>query len=456
MSRAILRGGTLDVPRRLLTDAELEADEAALSCPNPDHANALRSGKVPFGIPERISSLIVTDDFVRYPVAAARVYRPRLVAKGLHVHDARPLFEAQPLAYRGSLFPFQRLAVDALLPRGCGGVVAPCGAGKTEIIAAAAGEIGLPTLVLESAKDLGREVRERLSSRLGVPVGFIGDGVHEFERITVAIVQALDPEVLTEIAPRFGMVVRDEGHHAAAPTERAVLAELQARRWYWLTATAARADGLTPFVHHHMGPVVYEVSRDDLVAAGRSQQPRYQQVATRFGYPYRDQKDWPKLLAALEKDEARNDLLASVVERDCAGELSALLLGRVAHVDHMVERLQARGVRAVALTGKLGKRARAAALDAARTGAADVVVGTQILDEGIDLPALSRVVLGWPSKSEARLVQRIGRALRIQEGKSEPVAIDIVDPNVGVLRNQARQRASIFSRAFAPGRAAAA
>ena len=87
-------------------------------------------------------------------------------------------------------------------------------------------------------------------------------------------------------------------------------------------------------------------------------------------------------------------------------------------------------------------------LDSARAGEIDVLVGTQLLDEGIDLPLLSRVVLAWPARSEGRITQRIGRALRVHEEKAAPVIFDIVDSMVGVLAHQARARRRLFERTF--------
>jgi superfamily II DNA or RNA helicase len=127
----------------------------------------------------------------------------------------------------------------------------------------------------------------------------------------------------------------------------------------------------------------------------------------------------------------------------------------VAHAERLAALFQARDVKAAALTGKMTRRAREATLEAARAGELAVIVGTQLLDEGVDLPRLSRVVLAWPAKAEGRIVQRIGRALRVHEGKAEPLAIDIVDEHVGVLRSQARARRGVFERSFLAGRVAA-
>jgi superfamily II DNA or RNA helicase len=383
------------------------------------------------------------------------VYRPRLRGKRYEKVDDRPLHDSEPLAYRGSLLPFQAACVDVLSGVSCGVSVAPCGAGKGEVIVALAGRLGLPTLILVGQKEHAQDLIARLRARLGVAAGLIGDGIRDVQRITVALVQSLDADTGTEIAELFGVVLVDEAHHAAAQGYRAVLSALPARRRYGFTATIDRPDGLRPFVHHVLGPVMHETTRADLVSAGRSVVPSYVTVPSAFRFAYTGPSDWMPLLAALETDTDRDRVIVDAVDTECGGELTAVLVGRVAHADRLAALLRARGLRAQALTGRLPKRKREAILSGARIGEIDVIVGTQLLDEGIDLPALSRVVLAWPARSEGRIVQRIGRALRVHEGKSQPIVFDVTDRGVSVLKYQAFQRRRIFARVFTTGRAAA-
>ncbi len=449
MSGAVrIRGGVVAVPIAALTPDQIREDAARLSVANPARVQAdRRADPRAFAIPARVSSLVVEDDHVLYPIGAPGVCRPRCM--GLRVVDDRPTFAAKPLPYRGELLTFQRKALDALLSNTTGVLVAPCGSGKGEKIVAAIGELGLPTLVLCMQMDQAVELRSRVTSRLGVPCGLIGGGERQVERITVALVQALDDKAIAEIAPLFEVVIVDEAHHAAAESYRRLLSRLGARRFYGFTATIDRVDGLTAFVHHHLGPVRYAVTRAQLVEAGRSVTPRYVQVETAFAFEYADRRDWAPLLDALAEDVARDEQIVELVLEHGAGELSAVLLGRVEHAERLADRLRGRGLRAVALTGQKKKAERAQILTDAREGRLDVIVGTQLLDEGIDVARLSRVVLAWPSKAEGRLIQRIGRALRMHETKAAPLVLDLVDVNVGPLKWQARARRAAFERNFA-------
>jgi superfamily II DNA or RNA helicase len=440
-------GGVVAVPRALLSAEEVAADWEALSCPNPAQVAAERRGDRQAHLTPRVSTLAIGSEDVLYPIAAASVYRQRLFAKHYQLVDERPRHEAHPLAYGGALLPYQERAVAALASKPCGVVVGPCGCGKGEMIVATVGRLGLPTLVLVAQVEQATELVARVEARLGVKAGLVGAGEQRVERITVALVQSLDEAHLEQLRDRFEVVIVDEAHHAAADSYRAVLCGLRARRWYGFTATIDREDGLRPFVHHFLGPVVYEVTRAELEAAGRSLTPRLEQVRTRFRFPYASQDDWHALLEALEIDVGRNELIAGVVVREAGGELCAVLTGRVEHAKILAAMLEARGLRVALLHGAVAKKARARLLEVARGGGVDVVVGTQLLDEGIDVPRLARVFLTWPGRAEGRLVQRIGRALRPHAEKGEPVIFDFID-DAGPLRWQAQKRAAAFARTW--------
>jgi len=71
-------------------------------------------------------------------------------------------------------------------------------------------------------------------------------------------------------------------------------------------------------------------------------------------------------------------------------------------------------------------------------GKAEVLYGTQaIFSEGISVDNLSCLILGTPINNEPLLTQLVGRVIRKQEGKRDPVIIDI-----HLKGNTARKQAS--------------
>ncbi len=87
-----------------------------------------------------------------------------------------------------------------------------------------------------------------------------------------------------------------------------------------------------------------------------------------------------------------------------------------------------------------GKR-RAGVLGGLRDGAVRVLFATKLADEGLDVPALSRVFLATGGRAAGRVGQQIGRVMRTAAGKHGAVVFDFCDWRVGVLAAQAKARA---------------
>ncbi|MBI5176772.1 DEAD/DEAH box helicase family protein [Candidatus Micrarchaeota archaeon] len=88
----------------------------------------------------------------------------------------------------------------------------------------------------------------------------------------------------------------------------------------------------------------------------------------------------------------------------------------------LVERLNAAGVSAKALVGKSGEgmnqKRQVATLEEFRNKGFSVLVGTSVIEEGIDVPAADAVVFYDAVPSEIRAIQRRGRTGRVREGKA--------------------------------------
>jgi superfamily II DNA or RNA helicase len=352
------------------------------------------------------------------------------------------------------LRPTQRAAVEALVAAQQGQAILPCGAGKTIVGCALIAQTRARPLVLVSTVDLALQWADTSRTTLGVEAAVCTGGDFKIADVTIATPQTLAAH-LDEARDAFGLLLVDEAHHAAAPTWRRCIDGIAAKYRIGLTATP-RSDGLGPLVDHRLGRVVYRATIAETIDAGHLEAPEIRLIASPFVYPYSGPEDWPELLDEVVEDEERNALIADVVARECrGGEVGLVITGRVVHAREIVGLVEARGLRASLLVGEMSKRARAAAIEAAREGSVDVLVGTTIADEGLDIPRLSRAFLVFPAKHEGRIIQRIGRILRPHAGKAPPVVFDFVDERVGVLAHQARRRARIYRETWGARSAAA-
>jgi hypothetical protein len=92
--------------------------------------------------------------------------------------------------------------------------------------------------------------------------------------------------------------------------------------------------------------------------------------------------------------------------------------------DACADRLSAAGVPALSIHGYLPREEQARRLVLLATGRVRCLVHCQLLAEGVDLPWLRWLLLRRPVSSPVRLVQEVGRVLRVAPGKTEAVLYD--------------------------------
>ena len=89
----------------------------------------------------------------------------------------------------------------------------------------------------------------------------------------------------------------------------------------------------------------------------------------------------------------------------------------------------------VLIHGKTPYRDREQGLQDLRDGKKHFLFATyQLAKEGLDIPRLDRLFLVTPQKDYAVVVQSVGRAARVFDGKETPVVYDYVDNSTYTIR----------------------
>jgi len=372
-----------------------------------------------------------TGWYVPRYVGAAGATDATVLPDGAHI-GAVPGF-----ALRG----YQREALAAWWRHKSGIIVAPCGAGKTAIGLTAVLHLDTPALVLVHTGDLLRQWRERAEA-LGIEVATVSEGNGpQRARLVIATMQTLvlwPFWQLAEWGAGFGLVIVDEAHHVPCATLTDVLYELPGRYRLGLTATPTRADGLTPILLGHMGPIRATVSREALAEAGAIIVPRVERIAT--GWSPDTEAEYVEMITSATEDEARNIQIADLAAAAVKAERHVLIqTERVEHAKVLSRLIGDRhGLGSVAVYGALGVKARALALSQVASGACPILIATQLADEGLDLPVLDTLILGVPQRNAARLEQRVGRIARPAAGKVDAIVYDLVDLGLAARLQWAR------------------
>jgi superfamily II DNA or RNA helicase len=122
-----------------------------------------------------------------------------------------------------------------------------------------------------------------------------------------------------------------------------------------------------------------------------------------------------------------------------------VLIQQTKHGDILHRMFEAKGLRVAFIKGENDQVERKKALNDLATGKIDVLIGTTILDVGVDVPAVGLIVLAGGGKAEVALRQRIGRGLRAKKtGPNIALIVDFNDPFNNYTKQHAAQRLSII------------
>lgn len=334
----------------------------------------------------------------------------------------------------------QQDALKAMKLNEQGIVVRPPGEGKTEIALAFVAWCKTRTLVLVHTHDILQQWVERAKRNIpGIEVGTVQGDNYTVGHLTVATVQtAYEYADNKQFWMKFGCLIADECHHAPASTWEKILDASPAYYRFGLTATDKRADGMHPRIRHLIGPVIHR----------KKFKPRIPTtcvpVKTNFRFKMRGPYDWQRMIGALVSDEDRNSLIAKTAVRQLKKGQSALILSsHIRHLELIYEHIELElgfdeGCLQLVeiLTGKKSKKVRDKAWDDFRSGELRLVLATQLANEALDVPILSRVLLVFPSRSFGPLLQKVGRALRTHDEKHGAMILDFYDPHVHTLHRQ--------------------
>ncbi len=280
--------------------------------------------------------------------------------------------------------------------------VAPCGAGKTRLGLEHVADFtrdGRPALWVAPGKDLVRQPVERLLAEGWDDVAWIADGRRqgrEGARLTVATVQGLEALAAAgKPLPEADLVVLDEARSYATPSRVALLDRWPgaARIGYDASPIGPGGVGLSML----FGELVMVAQPGELIASGHL-----------APYVVRAPKAHQPELAADPVTAWRNCTRPG-------GELTFAYCRDVAHAQEVAAAFLRAGVAAACLTGKDSNARRAEVLADLACGRLQVVTSAIVLRQGIDVPAVSCIMVARAALSLSLWVQMTGRGGRPKE-----------------------------------------
>ena len=367
------------------------------------------------------------------------------------IDDQRRKVKPVEFSFRGTLKPFQKIAVDEMLAKDFGTLSSATGSGKTVMALYIVARRKQPALIVVHTKDLAAQWVQRIETFLGIEseaVGFIGSGKKVIgEKITVAMVQSLY-KCADEVAENIGFLVVDECHRCPSRTFTEAVSYFDSQYMLGLSANPYRRDQLSKLIFWHLGDKHHEVDKSQLVETGDVLPARVIFRRTNFTTRYDPVMEYSKMLAELATDTPRNILIASDIAAEAARKegVCLILSDRKAHCENLQAILRYRfKLESELLTGDLDIADRQKVLERINNGLVKIVIATgQLIGEGFDCKDLTTLFLATPIKFSGRLLQYLGRVLRPAAGKEYARVFDYVDVHVETLQKAAEARKRVY------------
>ena len=342
--------------------------------------------------------------------------------------------------------PWQTEALAALLKIRAAGygralVAVATGMGKTWLAAFDAKQVGVAlgrrprVLVIAHRAHILAQAEAALSLLLDQTFGegttswYIGISSELSGDLVIASIQKLArPSGLDRLAEEhFDFVVMDEVHHAHAPSYRRVLARLNAGFILGLTATPERTDGVDVAsifddnlaYHASIGDGIAEESLVPFHYVGIKDTVDFGQI------PWRNGRFKMEELEERVIRSERMDRLWLTMEKHPADRTIVFCCSR-RHALFTRDWLRSNGVQAGAVFSGAGGDSYSESLENLRRGKLHCLCVVDMFNEGLDIPAVDRVIMLRPTESKVIFLQQLGRGLRASEGKSRLLVIDFV------------------------------
>jgi superfamily II DNA or RNA helicase len=309
-----------------------------------------------------------------------------------------------------------------------------------------------PTVPDTRFLDLLYQIHDFFSRIFDQEIGIVGDGKCEIHDINIVSVwtigqalgleskkilldttdkeKALDKEKYKDILDLMRTAklhVFDECHLASCDTIQQIARKINPEYVYGMSASPWRDDGLDLLIEGIFGSTIIDISASHLIRNGYLAKPIIKFIRVpriKFSKSDTYQTVYKQYITS---NEARNKLVVlganKLVEQ---GYRPLVLFSNLKHGKLLFKEIR-KTIPALALSGKDSAKIRNEAKEKLENGDIKCIVASTIFDIGVDLPALSGLVIAGGGKSSVRACQRIGRVIRKYPGKKYAGVIDFLD-----------------------------
>lgn len=225
----------------------------------------------------------------------------------------------------------------------------------------------------------------------------------------------------------FDYIIIDECHHAAAETYKSIINYFEPEFLVGLTATPERMDNQDVFELFDKN-IPYELRLRDAIINDLVVPFKYYGIRDNlidYGLAKSEER---RMIAQLATSEHCDFIEAKIEEHRPNGKLKALAFCRnITHARMMCEEMKDK-YKTAYLTGRndVGERIRAYNDLQKDDGGIEILFTVDILNEGVDIPAVNMVLFLRPTESSTVFIQQLGRGLRKYDNKDYVTVLDFI------------------------------
>jgi superfamily II DNA or RNA helicase len=398
-------------------------------CRTEGRVTLYRNHYLPIGFRPRLEGLL-QEWGVSYQVNDCRTAKTERQYQWSHDFDLRP---------------YQQDIIDRMLAQGSGVIESPTGSGKTVLAAVAVCELGLPTVLVVPTKVIFQQFMETFQKHTDIPIGQIASGKYEEAPVQICICKSLlDADNMPHTALMDKQVlICDEVHQSASKQWEAVVNACPAYHRFGFSATPFRATDLECAILNGIaGNIIATVTTTDLQDEGYLCQTDIKMIPVAVSYDrsiydetipegqkepigWRETTFAERYRQGIVENLFRNDMIAELVQHHYQAGDKVLVI--ISWTDHAAELLPMLPKDTIFLSGKDTAKKTKDKVTEYKERQGGVLLGSPVVDVGLDVPACDVVVMAGGGSYEGRQRQRLGRGLRPSPGKDYVTIYDFQD-----------------------------
>jgi len=320
------------------------------------------------------------------------------------------------------LRPYQKDAVEALIENKGGIVCAPCGAGKT-------------IMMLEFLKTIKNK-----KALIIVPSVFLKIQWEKDIKNLNIDVKTYQSIKEYKFMKEYDILIIDECHMTPAKTIYNTALKFGDGVVCGCSATPYRNyEPSSLMITAALGDIVYKISASELIKKGYLVDIDIEIIKIPHGNVQLWDEYQDVYVNHIVENEERNKKIIKIAKKESKKGLTFIAVERVEHGNILMEMLKDKNC--VFIHGKV--KERDAIFDDIKNGKFQIVVCTKVFDTGVNFTNLQTLIIGGGGKSAIKVIQVIGRAMRLHDGKERAKIYDF-DDGVKYLKQHLDERKKIY------------